>query len=54
MSRLELQKFFNFSAAHSPVRLDIETKFLIFQMDTVCMSTVYANDTLNSITFKVQ
>ena len=25
--RLELQKFFNFSAAHSPVRLDIETKF---------------------------
>ena len=27
--RLELQKFFNFSAAHSPVRLDIDTKFLI-------------------------
>ena len=27
--RLELQKFFNFSAAHSPVRLDIATKFLI-------------------------
>ena len=24
--RLELQKFLNFSAAHSPVRLDIETK----------------------------
>ena len=24
--RLELQKFFNFCAAHSPVRLDIETK----------------------------
>ena len=23
--RLELQKFFNFCAAHSPVRLDIET-----------------------------
>ena len=28
--RLELQKFFNFSAAHSPVRLDIETKFPYF------------------------
>ena len=28
--RLELQNFFNFSAAHSPVRLDIETKFLYF------------------------
>ena len=27
--RLELQKFFNFCAAHSPVRLDIETRFLI-------------------------
>ena len=27
--RLELQKFFHFYAAHSPVRLDIETKFLI-------------------------
>ena len=27
--RLELQKFLNFCAAHSPVRLDIETKFLI-------------------------
>ena len=27
--RLELQQFFNFSSAHSPVRLDIETKFLI-------------------------
>ena len=27
--QVELQKFFNFSAAHSPVRLDIETKFLI-------------------------
>ena len=26
--RLELQKFFNFSAVHSPVRLDIETKLL--------------------------
>ena len=26
---LELQKFFHFCAAHSPVRLDIETKFLI-------------------------
>ena len=26
----ELQKFFNFSAAHSPVRLDIETKFPSF------------------------
>ena len=25
--RLELQKFFNFCAAHSPVRLDIKTKF---------------------------
>ena len=24
--RLELHKFFNFCAAHSPVRLDIETK----------------------------
>ena len=28
--RLELQKFLNFSAAHSPVRLDIETKFQYF------------------------
>ena len=28
--RLELQKFFNFSAAHSPVGLDIETKFPYF------------------------
>ena len=28
--RLELQKFLNFSAAHSPVRLDIETKFPYF------------------------
>ena len=28
--RLELQKIFNFSAAHSPVRLDIETKFPYF------------------------
>ena len=27
--RLELQKFLIFSAAHSPVRLDIESKFLI-------------------------
>ena len=27
--RLELQKCFNLCAAHSPVRLDIETKFLI-------------------------
>ena len=27
--RLEVQSFFNFCAAHSPVRLDIETKFLI-------------------------
>ena len=33
--RLELQKFFNFSAAHSPVRLDIADEipvFLIFDM----------------------
>ena len=28
--RLELQKFLNFSAAYSPVRLDIETKFPYF------------------------
>ena len=28
--RLELQKFFNFFAAHSPVRLAIETKILYF------------------------
>ena len=28
--RLELQKFLNFSAAHSSVRLDIETKFPYF------------------------
>ena len=28
--RLELQKFFNFCAAHLPVRLDIETKFPYF------------------------
>ena len=28
--RLELQKLFNFSAAHLPVRLDIETKFPYF------------------------
>ena len=28
--RLELQNCFNFSAAHSPVRLDIETKFPYF------------------------
>ena len=28
--RLELQKFFNFCAAHSPVRLDIETNFPYF------------------------
>ena len=27
---LELQKFFDFCAAHLPVRLDIETKFLYF------------------------
>ena len=29
-ARLELQKFYKFCAAHSPVRLDIETKFLYF------------------------
>ena len=28
--RIELQKFLNFCAAHLPVRLDIETKFLYF------------------------
>ena len=28
--RLELQKFFNLSVAHSPVRLDIDTKFPYF------------------------
>ena len=28
--RLELQFFFNFSAAHSPVRLDIDTEFPYF------------------------
>ena len=28
--RLKLQKFFNFCAAHLPVRLDIETKFPYF------------------------
>ena len=28
--RLELQEFLNFCAAHSPVRLDIETKFPYF------------------------
>ena len=27
--RLELQKFFNFCATHSLVRLDIDTQFLI-------------------------
>ena len=30
LHRLELQKFFNFCVAHSPVRLDIETKLLIY------------------------
>ena len=33
--RLELQKFFNFCAAHLPVRLDIDDKipvFIIFDM----------------------
>ena len=30
VNRLELQKFFNFCAAHLPVRLDIETKFSYF------------------------
>ena len=32
VNRLELQKFFNFCAAYLPVRLDIETKYLIFDM----------------------
>ena len=34
--RLELQKFLNFSAAHSPVRLDIETEFLISYFGQPC------------------
>ena len=32
--RLELQKFFNFCAAHLPVRIDIETKFPYFLLLT--------------------
>ena len=34
--RLELQMFLNFSAARSPIRLDIETKFLIFNFGQPC------------------
>ena len=34
--RLKLQKFFNFSAVHSPARLDIETKFLISNYGQPC------------------
>ena len=30
VDRIELQKFFNFSAAHPPAKLDIETKFPYF------------------------
>ena len=30
--RLELQKFLNFSGAHSPVRLNMETKFPYFMV----------------------
>ena len=30
LMKIELQIFLNFSAAHSPVRLDIETKFSYF------------------------
>ena len=40
--RLELRKFFlNFCAAHSPVRLDIETKFLI--LDNHLKNKKYGN-----------
>ena len=41
--RLELQKFFNFYAAHSPVRLHIETKFLIFIIDNHVKNKKYGN-----------
>ena len=36
LPRLELQKFFNFCTAHSPVRLDIETKFMISNYGQSC------------------
>ena len=34
--RLELQKFLNFCAAHSPVRLDMEMKYLISYFGQLC------------------
>ena len=41
--RLELQKFFNFCAAHSPVRLHIETKFLISNYCSHVKNKKYGN-----------
>ena len=41
--RLELQKFFNFCAAHLPVRLDIEMKFLISYLDNHGKNKKYGN-----------
>ena len=41
--RLELQKFLNFCAAHSSVRLDIETKFLISNYWQPCQKLKYGH-----------
>ena len=49
--RLELQKFFNFCAAHSPVRLDIEAKFLISNYLQPCLTGECAAQKLKNFFF---